>query len=123
MEQLLCATHKYLTALCTLLMQVPSDGVELDRTLLKIAHWVSLVPFMDDAAFRKNRHGIWCTTADFLHLGGGDHEEHANLLAGYFTELQQEVGGAVSREATQQDREQPASRQAPGAFTNCTTLM
>jgi len=50
-----------------------------------------MVPFLDDSALSKRRTDIWCTSADFLRLAAGDHEEHANLLAGYFLALGQQA--------------------------------
>lgn len=60
--------------------------------MLAAARWVAHVPFVDDASFGKGRSNVWASNADFVELAGGDHEEHAHLLAGYFMEMGQEVG-------------------------------
>ena len=59
--------------------------------MMSLAYWVAHVPFIDDSAYRKRRCDMWCSSADFLHTGGGDHEEHANLLAGFFMEMGMQV--------------------------------
>ncbi|KAK9808578.1 hypothetical protein WJX72_000007 [[Myrmecia] bisecta] len=52
--------------------------------LARLARFVALIPFLDDSIFRKKRNDIWTTSAELLDMSAGDHEEHANLLAGYF---------------------------------------
>jgi hypothetical protein len=44
-----------------------------------------------DASYGKRRSNVWASNAGFVELVGGDHEEHAHLLAGHFLELGQEV--------------------------------
>lgn len=48
---------------------------------------MSLVPYLDDSAIKRQRTDIWFTHAEFMHVVGGDEEEHAHLLAGYFLTL------------------------------------
>lgn len=74
-------------------LQVQSSGAEdgIDELLLACARWVAHVPFVDDASLGKKRSNVWASNADFVEMAAGDHEEHANLLAGYFMELGQEV--------------------------------
>ncbi|GLI71606.1 hypothetical protein VaNZ11_016870 [Volvox africanus] len=62
-----------------------AGGVE--TLMLKVARFVSHVPYMEDVGIQKRRNDIWTTNAEFLHLTGGDFEEHAHLLAGYFLQL------------------------------------
>ena len=45
------------------------------------------VPYLEDTGLQKRRHDIWTTSAELMHLAGGDFEEHAHLLAGYFLQL------------------------------------
>ncbi|KAF6253870.1 hypothetical protein COO60DRAFT_1642856 [Scenedesmus sp. NREL 46B-D3] len=56
------------------------------QLMLAAARWVAHVPFMDDASLGKRRSNVWASNADFVELAGGDHEEHAHLLAGFFLE-------------------------------------
>jgi hypothetical protein len=70
--------------------QQPDDS-SLEQLMLAAARWVAHVPFVDDASFGKRRSNVWASNADFVELAGGDHEEHAHLLAGHFLELGQEV--------------------------------
>lgn len=42
------------------------------------------LPAVPRSAFNKRRSDIWCSCQQLLHLAGGDHEEHAHLLAGTF---------------------------------------
>ena len=60
---------------------------------LQMARFVSLIPYMEDSGLYKRRGDVWCTNAEFLYLTAGDSEEHAHLLAGYFLEIGQQVGG------------------------------
>ena len=57
------------------------------------------VPYVDDSGLQKKRNDIWTSNSEFLHLTGGDFEEHAHLLASYFLQLGQQVcvGGAGGR--------------------------
>eukprot|EP00198_Chlamydomonas_reinhardtii_P008597 XP_001697934.1 predicted protein [Chlamydomonas reinhardtii] len=45
------------------------------------------VPYMEDSGLHKRRNDIWTSSSELLHLAGGDFEEHAHLLAGYFLQL------------------------------------
>jgi hypothetical protein len=98
------ATLTCLSALlyCVLLLQLQAnsagalqqhqpDDSSLEQLMLAAARWVAHVPFVDDASFGKRRSNVWASNADFVELAGGDHEEHAHLLAGFFLELGQEV--------------------------------
>ncbi|EFJ49224.1 hypothetical protein VOLCADRAFT_90164 [Volvox carteri f. nagariensis] len=62
-----------------------AGGVE--ALMLKVARFVAHLPYMEDVGIQKQRNDIWTTNAEFLHLTGGDFEEHAHLLAGYFLQL------------------------------------
>ncbi|GIL90780.1 hypothetical protein Vretifemale_18510, partial [Volvox reticuliferus] len=62
-----------------------AGGVE--ALMLKLSRFVSHVPYMEDVGIQKRRNDIWTTNAEFLHLTGGDAEEHAHLLAGFFLQL------------------------------------
>jgi coiled-coil and C2 domain-containing protein 2A len=63
--------------------------------MLALARWAAHLPFLEDASFRRRRADVWCGSAEALALGGGDHEEHAHLLAGLFLEIGQQVGPLV----------------------------
>ncbi|KAG2484062.1 hypothetical protein HYH03_017082 [Edaphochlamys debaryana] len=62
-----------------------AGGVE--ALMLKLARFVAHVPYMEDVGLQKRRNDIWTTSSEFLHLTGGDFEEHAHLLLGYFQQL------------------------------------
>ncbi|KAG2451720.1 hypothetical protein HYH02_003500 [Chlamydomonas schloesseri] len=64
---------------------VAAGGVEM--LMLKLARFVAHVPYMEDSGLHKRRNDIWTSSAELLHLSGGDFEEHAHLLAGYFLQL------------------------------------
>ncbi|GMH34202.1 hypothetical protein BSKO_02036 [Bryopsis sp. KO-2023] len=67
------------------------DASSVESLMRKAARFVSLVPFLDDTAYSLHRQDVWTTSAEFLYMAAGDHEEHANLLAGYFLELGQQT--------------------------------
>ncbi|GLC45458.1 hypothetical protein PLESTM_001738000 [Pleodorina starrii] len=62
-----------------------AGGVE--ALMLKVARFVAHMPYMEDVGIQKQRNDIWTTSAEFMHLTGGDFEEHGHLLAGYFLQL------------------------------------
>jgi hypothetical protein len=70
-----------------------SYGFERGLTVVRHLFLVldTQVPYMEDTGLQKRRHDIWTTSAELLHLAGGDFEEHAHLLAGYFMQLGLEV--------------------------------
>lgn len=61
---------------------LPAD--KKNRLILKLARFVSLIPFVDDIVSFLERTDVWQTSEEFLSDGCGDHEEHANLLCNYF---------------------------------------
>lgn len=63
--------------------------------VVQMAHFVSLIPFMEDSGLYKRRGDVWCTNSEFMYLTAGDSEEHAHLLAGYFLEIGQQVRFAL----------------------------
>ncbi|KAI8465651.1 MAG: hypothetical protein J3K34DRAFT_487137 [Monoraphidium minutum] len=69
----------------------PPDPEDLGRLMLSLARWAAALPFLEDGAFRRSRVDVWCGSAEALGLGGGDHEEHAHLLAGFFLAVGQEA--------------------------------
>jgi coiled-coil and C2 domain-containing protein 2A len=73
------------------LQQHQPDDSSLEQLMLAAARWVAHVPFVDDTSLGKRRSNVWASNADCVELAGGDHEEHAHLLAGFFLELGQEV--------------------------------
>ena len=56
-----------------------------DFAIEKAARFVSMIPFKDDLSLFKDMPDVFCTCQEFLDLGGGDYEEHAILLANYFS--------------------------------------
>ena len=62
---------------------LPND----DRRLLR---FVSLIPYLDDAALGAHL-DVWNTTDSFLDLSAGDAEEHATLLCNFFLALRKEA--------------------------------
>ncbi len=56
------------------------------RTVLQLARFVSLIPYVDDSmAFDIQAGGsVWATSREFLEMNSGDEEEHAILLCNYF---------------------------------------
>lgn len=73
-------------------VQSQHNQLSKESLMLRAAHIVSLVPFLGDASYSLHQQDVWTTNSEFLHLAAGDHEEHANLLAGYFFQLGFEVG-------------------------------
>ncbi len=43
-----------------------------------------MIPFLEDLKLFKDLPDMYATCQQFLDLGGGDHEEHAILLANFF---------------------------------------
>lgn len=73
-------------------IQSQENRLSTEPLMLRAAHIVSLVPYLGDDSYSLHQQDVWTTNSEFLHLAAGDHEEHANLLAGYFLQLGQEVG-------------------------------
>jgi coiled-coil and C2 domain-containing protein 2A len=48
--------------------------------LYQMIRFVSMIPNVSDAAVFDTEGDVWCTSQQFLNLGGGDEEEHAILL-------------------------------------------
>ncbi|KAF6253850.1 hypothetical protein COO60DRAFT_1463007 [Scenedesmus sp. NREL 46B-D3] len=94
-----CAVDHHVPAvrhIVLLLLQTNNaGGCSLEQLMLAAARWVAHVPFMDDVSLGKRRSNVWASNADFVELAGGDHEEHAHLLAGFFLELGQEGAGTL----------------------------
>ena len=63
-----------------------------DFAIEKAVRFVSLVPFIEDMQMFDDLPDIWCTSQEFLDLGGGDYEEHAILLCNYFNYIDQKQG-------------------------------
>eukprot|EP00750_Incisomonas_marina_P019918 INCI3652.1.p1 GENE.INCI3652.1~~INCI3652.1.p1 ORF type:complete len:1755 (+),score=364.46 INCI3652.1:316-5580(+) len=57
-----------------------------------LAHYVSLVPFIEDAMIFDGKMDVWTSSSDLLYLRAGDWEEHAVLLCNYFLYLESELG-------------------------------
>jgi len=64
--------------------QNPPPGMD---TVIKCAHFVSLVPFLEDWQAFVGDTDMWCTSQQFLDILAGDWEEHAILLMNYFQHL------------------------------------
>ena len=52
----------------------------------KVARFISMIPYVADMNMFNvsDMPDMFCTSQEFLDLGGGDHEEHAILLCNYF---------------------------------------
>eukprot|EP00818_Percolomonas_sp_WS_P008297 CAMPEP_0117448902 /NCGR_PEP_ID=MMETSP0759-20121206/7651_1 /TAXON_ID=63605 /ORGANISM="Percolomonas cosmopolitus, Strain WS" /LENGTH=1533 /DNA_ID=CAMNT_0005241325 /DNA_START=194 /DNA_END=4791 /DNA_ORIENTATION=- len=74
---------------------LPHDKKQL--LVHKCARFVSLIPFVDDIVAFLERTDVWQTSQEFLADGGGDDEEHANLLCNYFKYLQKKTWVVVGR--------------------------
>ncbi|CAM9133752.1 unnamed protein product [Ectocarpus sp. 12 AP-2014] len=64
--------------------QEPPGGI---NTVCKCAHYVSLLPFLEDWQMFEGVDDMWCTSQQFLDILAGDHEEHAILLHNYILHL------------------------------------
>jgi coiled-coil and C2 domain-containing protein 2A len=53
-------------------------------TIAKCAHFVAMIPFLEDWQAFMGDYDMWCTCQQFLDILAGDWEEHATLLANYF---------------------------------------
>lgn len=77
-----------------------AGGSQLDAVMLRAARFVALVPCNMDGLLSRQRHtgagSVWCSTRDVLELAAGDPEAHANMLAGFFMQLGQQVGSAAA---------------------------
>ncbi|GMH56876.1 hypothetical protein TrST_g14083 [Triparma strigata] len=56
-------------------------------TIQKCAHFVSMIPFLEDWQAFLGDYDMWCTCQQFIDILAGDWEEHATLLANYFMYL------------------------------------
>ncbi|KAJ4460020.1 putative protein CC2D2B [Paratrimastix pyriformis] len=102
------ATHSYLSLLLhaptsppRFVANVEGNGVFVCRyvrpqapppecpTMEACAHYVSLVPFLEDTCTFEGRSSLWTASHEFLDMLAGDHEEHALLLCNYFLALKQ----------------------------------
>ena len=70
--------------------QPPPDPDLLPNDAKRLLRFVSLIPYIDDAAMGA-RLDVWNTTASFLDLCAGDAEEHALLLCNLFLALRKEA--------------------------------
>jgi coiled-coil and C2 domain-containing protein 2A len=68
----------------------PREAVDLEQdpqdpfAIEKVARFVQLIPFIEDNRAFEDLPDLWCTSQEFLDLGGGDYEEHSILLCNYF---------------------------------------
>lgn len=44
-----------------------------------------MIPYIEDLRLFEDMPDLYCTSQEFFDLGGGDYEEHAILLANYFS--------------------------------------
>ena len=62
------------------------EGLAQDAYAIeKVARFVSMIPFIEDLRMFQDMPDLYSTSQEFFDLGGGDYEEHAVLLANYFT--------------------------------------
>ncbi|CAH8585133.1 unnamed protein product [Schistosoma intercalatum] len=59
-------------------------GFSISESMLRLARYVSLIPYESDIASFPGLVQVWCTCDQFLSMLCGDEEEHAVLLACYF---------------------------------------
>ncbi|VDP19706.1 unnamed protein product [Schistosoma margrebowiei] len=59
-------------------------GFNISESMLRLARYVSLIPYESDIASFPGLVQVWCTCDQFLSMLCGDEEEHAVLLACYF---------------------------------------
>ncbi|VDP86645.1 unnamed protein product [Echinostoma caproni] len=71
------------------LLPGPDTGLSWNEAVLRLARYVSLIPYESDAAYFRGLSDLWCTSDQFLHMVCGDEEEHAVLLACYLLHLEQ----------------------------------
>eukprot|EP00903_Cladosiphon_okamuranus_P014903 g13800.t1 len=64
--------------------QEPPIGL---NTVNKCAHFVRLLPFLEDWQMFEGVDDMWCTSQQFLDILAGDDEEHAILLHNYILHL------------------------------------
>ena len=64
--------------------QPPPKGLD---SICKCAHFVSLIPYLDDGYANSSNIDIWRTSQEFLASSVGGIKEHAALLANYFMHL------------------------------------
>ncbi|XP_050400906.2 coiled-coil and C2 domain-containing protein 2A [Patella vulgata] len=84
-------------------LNIPDDikamNLSTDATAERVAHYVSMIPFVSDSAVFHGLCDIWSTCDQFLRMLAGDEEEHAVLLMNYFLELGKKayllIGSAV----------------------------
>ncbi|CAM9139827.1 unnamed protein product, partial [Phaeothamnion confervicola] len=88
--------------------QAPPEGMD---TIAKCAHFVRLVPFLDDWQAFDGGHDVWCTSQQFLDVLAGDWEEHAILLHNYILYLI-ETGNSAAAAATAGGDAAPPGRTA-----------
>ncbi|CAH8625096.1 unnamed protein product [Schistosoma rodhaini] len=62
-------------------------GFNISESMLRLARYVSLIPYESDVASFPGLAQVWCTCDQFLSMLCGDEEEHAVLLACYFMYL------------------------------------
>ncbi|CAM9149740.1 unnamed protein product, partial [Hapterophycus canaliculatus] len=77
--------------------QEPPGGL---NTVSKCAHYVRLLPFLEDWQMFEGVDDMWCTSQQFLDILAGDDEEHAILLHNYILHLimaKEEISGANRR--------------------------
>ncbi|TPP39602.1 Coiled-coil and C2 domain-containing protein 2A, partial [Fasciola gigantica] len=64
-------------------------GLSWNESVLRLARYVSLIPYESDVAYFRGLPDLWCTSDQFLGMVCGDEEEHAVLLACYLLHLDQ----------------------------------
>ncbi|ESO88285.1 hypothetical protein LOTGIDRAFT_219375 [Lottia gigantea] len=72
-------------------LNIPDDIKDLnlttEGTAERVAHYVSMIPFVSDTVVFPGLCDIWSTCDQFLRMLAGDEEEHAVLLMNYFLHL------------------------------------
>jgi len=67
-------------------------------TVAKCAHYVAMIPFLEDWQAFMGDYDMWCTCQQFLDILAGDWEEHATLLANYFMFLSEKFPNEMGAE-------------------------
>ncbi|VDN11563.1 unnamed protein product [Dibothriocephalus latus] len=70
-------------------------AVQVEEVKLRLARYVSLIPFFSDSVAFHGLTDVWCSSEQFLKMLCGDYEEHAVLLANYFLFLDAKLAEAA----------------------------
>ena len=69
------------------LLALTSDSQPLETMMMRMARWVSLIPYESDTINFAGLYDLWSSHEEFISCLLGDDEEHALLLIAYFLQL------------------------------------